>query len=407
MADRRPDGRKPEDSPVDRKPGFATKMIRATEQPCPLTGAAVAPIYASSTFIFDDLAEATGRFAGERDGFVYTRLGNPTQAQFEGALAAAEEAEAAVAFASGMAAIAGALMTVVSAGDHIVGPETVYGSTYGLLRDFLQRFGVDVTLVANDDLDAWQRAIRPNTKVLYTETPANPTMTLTDVAAWAEIGRGAGAVTIVDNTFATPYLQRPIPLGADVVVHSATKYISGHGDVVAGVLAGSAEFCTQVRMGVLKDLGGALSPFDAWLLTRGLKTLSVRMERQQASARRVARFLEEHERVQAVFYPGLEDDEVETEVVQRQMAGPGAMLSFEVTGGLAAAESVLNRVRLARLAVSLGDTGTLIQHPWSMTHSFVPEADRRAMGVTEGLIRLSVGLEDAADVIADLDVALG
>lgn len=388
-----------------RTDSFATRLIEATEKPCPLTGAAVAPIYASSTFVFDDLEQAARRFAGEQGGFVYTRLGNPTQSQFEQAMAMLEQGEAAVAFASGMGAISAAIMTAVSAGDHIVYPQTIYGSTYGFLHTFLQRFGIEVTAVPADDLDAWRRALRPNTKVLYTETPANPTMELTDLAAWAEIGREAGAVTIVDNTFATPYLQRPIELGVDVVVHSATKYIGGHGDVVAGVMVATQQFCDDVRLGILKDTGGALSPFDAWLLTRGLKTLAVRLERQQRTADAVARFLGQHERVERVFYPGHETF-AQAELAREQMDGPGAMLSFEVTGGQAAAEAVLNNVKLCRLAVSLGDTGTLIQHPWNMTHSFVPEPERRDMGVTEGLVRLSIGLEDAADIIADLAAAL-
>lgn len=388
-----------------RADSFATRLLKTTEEPCPLTGAAVAPIYASSTFIFDDLDQAAQRFAGEQGGFFYTRLGNPTQAQFERAMAELEEGEAAVSFASGMGAISAAVMTAASAGDHIVCPTTIYGSTYGFLHNFLRRFGIEVTAVPADNLDAWRRAIRPNTRVIYTETPANPTMELTDLAAWAEIGREAGAVTIVDNTFATPYLQRPRTLGVDVVVHSATKYIGGHGDVVAGVLVGSEEFCTEVRIGMLKDTGGVLSPFDAWLLTRGLKTLAVRMERQQATALAVANYLNEHERVRSVMYPGLKSFP-QAALARQQMDGPGAMLSFEVAGGGANAEAVLNNVALCRLAVSLGDVGTLIQHPWSMTHSFVPEAERLAMGVTEGLIRLSVGLEDAVDIIADLDAAL-
>lgn len=389
-----------------RSRGFSTRVLGETEQTCPVTGAAVGPIYAASTFVFDDLDEAMGRFAGEREGFVYSRLGNPTVAQFERALAAAEEGEAAVGFASGMAAISAALMTVVSAGDHIVAPRSIYGSTFGLLHDFLRRFGVEVSTATNEDIDSWRKAIRPNTKVLYTETPANPTLVPTDLAAWAALAREAGAVTVLDNTFATPYLQRAIPLGVDVVVHSATKFISGHGDVIAGALVSTAQFCADVRGGVLKDMGGALSPFDAWLLTRGLKTLPVRMERQQRSAGTVTEYLLQHPKVATVFYPGIGGGE-DLEIARRQMDGPGAMVSFEVEGGLAGAEAVLNRVRLARLAVSLGEAGTLIQHPWSMTHSFVPEEERRAMGVTEGLIRLSVGLEDVEDIIADLEAALG
>src|SRR5690606_26843733 len=268
-----------------------------------------------------------------------------------------------------------------------------------------RRLGVEVTAVPADDPAAWRAAVRPNTRVLYTETPANPTMVLTDLREFAALGREVGAVTIVDNTFASPYLQRPLTLGVDVVVHSATKYISGHGDVVAGVLVGREEFCLQARQGALKDLGAVISPFDAWLLTRGLKTLAVRMERQQANAGRVARFLAQHPKVTAVHYPGL-DNFAQRDLADGQMDGPGAMLSFEVTGGRDAAAAALNRVRLCRLAVSLGDVTTLIQHPASMTHGSVPPQNREAMGISEGLIRLSVGLEDADDIIGDLEQAL-
>lgn len=370
-----------------------------------MTGAAVGPIYASSTFIFENLDQGAGRFAGEQGGYVYTRLGNPTVAAFEKVMAEVEGGEAAVAFASGMGSISAAIMTAASAGDHVIVPKAIYGSTHGLLHTFLKRFGLEVTVVAGDDMDEWRRAVQPNTKVLFAETPANPTLLLTDLKALAELAREAGAVSIVDNTFASPYLQRPIPLGIDAVVHSATKYISGHGDVVAGVLVSSEEFCGKVRMGALKDIGAALSPFDAWLLSRGMKTLSVRMERQQASAMAIAEFLEDHAAVTKVFYPGLASFP-QGELARRQMDGPGAMVSFEVEGGRAAAEKVLNGVKLCRLAVSLGDVTTLIQHPDSMTHSFIPEEERKDMGVTGGLIRLSVGLESAGDIIADLDQAL-
>lgn len=388
----------------DRK-RFDTRLIQATANNCPVTGAGVAPIYASSTFVFDDLQQAANRFAGTETGFVYTRLGNPTQAAFERAVAILEEGEAAVAFASGMGAIAAAAMTAASAGDHMICPVTIYGSTHDLFYNFLQRFGIEVTAVAADDLTAWRQAARPNTRILYTETPANPTMELTDLRAFAALAKELGAVSIVDNTFASPYLQRPLTLGVDVVVHSATKYISGHGDVVAGVLAGSEQFCRQVRSGALKAAGAVISPFDAWLLMRGLKTLSVRMERQQANAGKIARFLAEHPAVTNVYYPGLPSFP-RADLVARQMDGPGSMLSFEVAGGWSAAEAFLNRVRLCRLAVSLGDVTTLIQHPASMTHASVPIAERQRMGVTDGLIRLSVGLEDAADIVADLEQAL-
>lgn len=390
---------------MQKDESFDTRLILASDGGCPITGAAVSPIYASSTFIFDDLDQGAGRFAGEEEGYVYTRLGNPTVAGFEKVMAEVEQGEAAVAFASGMGSISAAIMTAASAGDHAIVPQAIYGSTHGLLHTFLKRFGLEVTVVSGDDMDEWRRAVQPNTKVIFAETPANPTLLLTDLKALAEVAREAGAVSVVDNTFASPYLQRPLTLGIDVVVHSATKYISGHGDVVAGVLVSSSEFCTDVRMGALKDIGAALSPFDAFLLKRGMKTLSVRMERQQASAMAIARFLEDHPAVTRVFYPGLESFP-QADLARQQMNGPGAMLSFEVKGGRAAAEKVLNEVKLCRLAVSLGDVTTLIQHPDSMTHSFIPEDERKAMGVTGGLIRLSVGLEAAGDIIADLKQAL-
>lgn len=384
---------------------FNTRLIRATVSTCPMTGAGVTPIYASSTFIFDNFEQGAERFAGTQRGYIYTRVGNPTQQVFEKAMAILEEGEAAVAFASGMGAIAAAVLTAAGAGDHVVCPTTIYGSTFDLFHNYFRRLGIQVTAVPADDPAAWRAAVRPNTRVLYTETPANPTMVLTDLQEFAALGREVGAVTVIDNTFASPYLQRPLTLGVDVVVHSATKYISGHGDVVAGVLVGSEQFCLQARQGALKDLGAVISPFDAWLLTRGLKTLAVRMERQQANAIRVAQFLAQHPQVTAVHYPGL-DTFPQRELVRAQMDGPGAMLSFEVAGGRAAAAQVLNRVQLCRLAVSLGDVTTLIQHPASMTHGSVPPESREAMDISEGLIRLSVGLEDAADIIDDLEQAL-
>lgn len=396
----------PSQNQPNEKPyaSFETKLIRATEGGCPLTGAGVAPIYASSTFIFDNLDQAANRFAGTEEGYIYTRIGNPTQQGLEEVLAAIENGAAAVAFASGMAAISAAVLTALRSGDHLICPITIYGSTHDLFYNYLRRFGISVTGVPAHDLQAWRRAVQPNTKLLFTETPANPTMELTDLQALAELARQIDAISVVDNTFASPYLQRPLEHGIDVVVHSATKYISGHGDVVAGALIADADFCQQVRGGALKDLGGVISPFDAWLLTRGVKTLSVRLERQQANAGKIAEFLASHPAVTQVHYPGLASFR-QRDLAQKQMDGPGAMLSFEVADGSQAAQ-VLNRVRLCRLAVSLGDVSTLIQHPASMTHASVPAEERQAMGVKDGLIRLSVGLEAATDLIADLEQAL-
>lgn len=365
------------------------------------------PIYQSSTFIFDNAEQGAKRFALEEPGYIYSRLGNPTTNSLEEKLALLEGAEAAVAFSSGMGAIASSIWPFIEEGDHIVAGETLYGCTFALLSHGVSKFGVEVTFVDVRDLDSVKAAMRDNTKLVYLETPANPTMGLTDIEEISKIAHEVeGCRVIVDNTFATPYLQNPLALGADIVVHSATKYLNGHGDIIAGIACGSAEDMAQVRLVGLKDMTGAvMSPNDAFLMMRGMKTLGVRMDRHCDNAMKVAEFLENHPKVEVVHYPGLKSFP-QYELAQKQMRKPGGMLSFEVKGGIEAGRIIMNSVELCSLAVSLGDTETLIQHPASMTHSTYTKEELAEAGIAEGLVRLSVGLEDADDIIADLEQAL-
>lgn len=386
--------------------GYNTAIIHAGQSPDPITGALSTPIYQTSTFVFATAEQGAARFALEEEGFIYTRLGNPTQQVLELKLAALEKAEAALAVASGMTAIAGSLLTLCRQGDHIVAAVTLYGCTHALLAHSLPRFGIAVTFVDATDPANIRTAMQPNTKAVYIETPANPTLAIIDIAATAKVAHAYNAQLIVDNTFMSPYCQRPLALGADIVVHSATKYINGHGDVVAGVVLGKQDFINQVRFVGVKDItGGCISPFNAWLTLRGVKTLGVRMERHCANAMQVARYLEKHNKVQQVYYPGLKNHP-QHELALAQMTGFGAMISFEVTGGIAAGRLIMNHVTLCALAVSLGDTETLIQHPASMTHSPLAREERVKAGISDGLIRLSVGLEDPEDIISDLEQAL-
>lgn len=385
--------------------GFATRCVHAGQTPDPSTGSLVTPIYQTSTFVFESAEQGAARFAGTEGGYIYTRLGNPTQTALEEKMAALEGGEAALAFGSGMAAISAVLMALVKAGDHLIYGDAIYGCTYAFIHEVLGKFGVTATAVDFRDPDAVKAAIQPNTRVLILETPANPTMKLADMAQIAKLCRQNDMKFVVDNTFMSPYLQRPLEFGADVVVHSATKYIGGHGDVIAGIAVGTKEFMDEVRMTTLKNVGACIAPFDAWLLLRGLKTLHVRMDRHSENALAVARFLEQHPSVAKVYYPGLPSFE-QYDLACRQMDGPGGIMAFELKGGYEAGRKLMNGVQICHVAVSLGDADTLIQHPASMTHAVVPAEDRLKMGVTDGLVRLSVGLEDPRDLIADLDQAL-
>ncbi len=386
--------------------GYDTTIIHAGQSPDPATGALATPIHQTSTFVFENAEQGAARFALEEDGYIYTRLGNPTQHALEEKMAALENAEAALAVASGMTAIAASFWTLCGNGDHIVASDTLYGCTHALLSHSMPKFGIDVTFVNASNLESIRKAIRPNTKVVYIETPANPTLTIFDIAEIANLAHEYNSKLIVDNTFMSPYCQRPLELGADIVVHSATKYINGHGDVIAGIVLGKKTFIDEVRFVGVKDVtGGCISPFNAWLTLRGLKTLGVRMERHCRNALQVALFLEKHPNVERVYYPGLPGHPGH-QLAKTQMSGFGGMLSFEIKGGIETGRKVMNSVKLCLLAVSLGDTETLIQHPASMTHSPIPREERLKAGISDGLIRLSVGLEDPNDIIADLDQAI-
>ena len=373
-------------------------------EPCPMTGAHIRPIYQTSTFAFDSVDQGAKRFAGEEEGYIYTRLGNPTITDFEKKMALLERGEAAAAFGSGMGAITASIMALVSAGDHIVAAKALYSCTHVFLSHLIKRYGVETTFVDATDVSNIEAAIRPNTKLVYVESPANPNMALVDLAATAEIAHRHGVKVIVDNTFMTPYWQRPLELGCDVVVHSATKYIGGHGLVIAGVAIGKKEFIDEVKATTLKDIGAVISPFDAWLLNVGLKTLAVRMEKHEKNARAVAKWLEQNPKVERVYYPGLASHP-QYELAKKQASGFGAMISFELKGGLEAGITLMNSVELIHLAVSLGNVDSLIQHPASMTHSAYTREERLEAGISDGLVRLSVGIEELEDILKDLEQA--
>ena len=389
-----------------KKCGLGTTAIHAGTLKN-LYGTLAMPIYQTSTFIFDSAEQGGRRFALEEAGYIYTRLGNPTTTVLEDKIAALEEGEAAVATSSGMGAISSTLWTVLKAGDHIVTDKTLYGCTFALMCHGLTRFGIDVTFVDTSNLDEVKNAMKENTRVVYLETPANPNLKIVDIEALAKLAHtNPNTLVIVDNTFATPYMQKPLTLGADVVVHSVTKYINGHGDVIAGLVITNKALADQIRFVGLKDMTGAvLGPQDAYYIIRGMKTFEIRMERHCKNARRVVEFLNNHPKIEKVYYPGLETHPG-YEIAKKQMKDFGAMISFELKGGFEAGKTLLNSLKLCSLAVSLGDTETLIQHPASMTHSPYTKEEREAAGITDGLVRLSVGLENVEDIIADLEHGL-
>ncbi len=389
----------------DQQWGLNTKAIHEGYHTDPATGSLALPIYQTSTFVFSSAEEGARRFAGEEAGYVYSRLGNPTVAAFEKKVAALEKAESGLAFASGMAAVSAVLLGLLKTGDHILCSRGLYGCTFGLLGLMQKRFGITYSLCDMGDEDSIAAALQTNTKVIYVETPINPTMQLVDLSMIGKIGKQKKIMTVVDNTFMSPYLQRPIEHGCDIVLHSATKFIGGHGDVVAGIVVGSTEVMDTLRMTTQKDIGGILAPFDAYLLVRGLKTLGIRMERHCENAQKVAEYLVGHSKVDRVYYPGLSSFPQHA-LAKKQMDGFGGIISFELKGGYQAGVKMMNQVKLCKRAVSLGDVDSLIQHPASMTHAIVPDKDREMMGITEGLIRLSVGIENWEDIVHDLDQAL-
>jgi methionine-gamma-lyase len=392
--------------PTDTTPGFATRAIHHAYDAQANEGALTPPLHLTSTFAFETAESGGEMFAGDRPGHIYSRISNPTLDLLEQRIATLEGAEAGLALSSGMGAITSTLWTLLSPGDEILVDKTLYGCTFAFMRHGLQKFGITVSHVDMTDLARLQAAIRPQTRVVYFETPANPNMRLVDIAGASRIAHAHGATVVVDNTYATPYLTRPIELGADLVLHSATKYLGGHGDVVAGLLVGRAEQIQEIRLTGMKDMTGAvMAPFNAMLVLRGLKTLALRMERHSSTAAEIADWLEAHPAVATVHYPGLPSFD-HYDLACRQMALPGGMIAFELKGGLPAGRAMMNRLKMITRAVSLGDAETLIQHPASMTHSTYTPDERAEHGITEGLVRLSAGLENVADILQDLEQSL-
>ena len=368
-------------------------------------GAVSVPIFQSSTFAFASAEQGAARFAGTDLGYRYTRLGNPTVRALENAVCELEGGYAALGTASGMAAVTTVLLALLRAGDHIVGTDAVYGATRVFAEKHLVKFGIASSWVPTDDLDALRAALRPNTRIVFIETPANPTIKISDLEACGRIARDAGALLVVDNTFSSPLLQKPFRFGADVVVHSLTKYLNGHSDVVAGMIVAARPELMSELTPALQCLGGTMDPHQAWLVLRGVRTLALRIAKAQENAMQLARWLETHPGVAWISYPGL-TSHPQHDLAARQLAGPGAMISFGVKGGLAAARDVIDALRLIKRAVSLGGVESLIEHPASMTHSGVPRAEREAAGISDDLVRFSVGCEAWEDLADDLDQAL-
>ncbi len=386
--------------------GFATRAIHLGYDPLKNNGALTPPLHLTSTFTFET-AEAGGEmFAGEREGHIYSRISNPTCDLLERRIASLEGAEAGLALSSGMGAITAVLWTLLSPGDEVIVDKTLYGCTFAFMRHGLAKWGVTITHVDMTEPENLRNAVSDKTRVVFFETPANPNMRLVNIGAVSEIARAAGATMVVDNTYATPYLTRPIEHGADIVLHSATKYLGGHGDVIAGLVVGTRDQISEIRLVGMKDMTGAvMAPFNAMLILRGLKTLALRMDRHCASARVVADYLEAHPGVGTVYFPGLESFPQHA-LAGKQMEQPGAMIAFEIEGGMSAGIRFMNKLKMIQRAVSLGDAETLIQHPASMTHSTYTPEERAAHDISDGLIRLSVGLEEVADILGDLEQAL-
>jgi methionine gamma-lyase len=389
-----------------RNRGFATRAIHDGYDPLDYHGALNPPVFLTSTYAFDRSATGSDRFAGAAQGYVYSRVGNPTVSVLESRLANLEEGEAALATSSGMGALTAVIWTLLKAGDEIVADKTLYGCTFGLLHHQIERFGIVTRFVDLTDPENLKAGLTTKTRMVITETPSNPNMRVIDIAAIAQICRRAGVLLVVDNTYCTPYLQKPITLGADIVVHSATKYLGGHGDLLAGAVIARKEHIDQFRFVGIKEMNGAcISAFDAFLILRGLKTLTLRMDRHCETALKLAHDLETHPSVDRVYFPGL-DSHPQKMLASRQMSSFGGMIAMELKGGLAAGRTFMDAVQVATRAVSLGDAETLVQHPASMTHATYSAEERTKHGFTDGLIRLSVGLEDYDDIKGDLIDAL-
>lgn len=391
---------------MKKKKKFGTLCVHAGEGTDILYGAHTTPIYQTSTFVYDNAEQGAARFAGEEEGYTYVRVApnTPTHAAFANKIAALEGGESGQTFSSGMAAITAVALSQLEKGDHLISTEVTYGSTYGLFSSILPRFGIETSFVDTTDLEEVKKNLRKNTKMIFLETPANPTLIISDIEEICKIASEGGALSVVDNTFATPRFQRALKLGADVVVHSSTKYIGGHADLLGGVIVSRKEFINDMTPFV-NTTGATMGPHEAWLCTRGLKTLHLRMEKHASNAMQVAQFLEAHPKIEWVRYPGL-PSHPQHEIAKKQMSGFGGMISFGIKGGIEAGRKLLNRVELCILAVSLGSVDTLIQHPAYMTHANIPREVKLKTGITDDLVRISVGIEEPEDIIADLDQAL-
>lgn len=384
---------------------FETKAIHAGYDTKNHSDSLTPPIYQTSTFTFPSLEQGAKRFAGIEEGYIYSRLSNPTITVLEERMAQLEEGEAALAFGSGMAAISAVLIGITKSNDHILCSKGIYGCTFGLLQMLQEKYHIDYSFSELATADEIISNIRRNTTCIYIETPINPTMKLIDLELVVTIAKEKGIMVVVDNTFSTPYLQKPLQFGCDIVIHSATKYIGGHGDVIAGIVVGNKDMIGYLKKTTQKDFGGVISPFDAWLLLRGLKTLAVRMDRHCENAEKLAVQLRKHPRIKTVYFPG-DKDHPEYKIMKRQMNKGGGLLSFEIDGTYEDTVKVVNQLKLIPIAVSLGDAETLIQHPASMTHAVIPEDVRKEMGISNELLRLSVGLEAWEDIWEDLKQAL-
>lgn len=384
--------------------GFNTKLIHSGEIVDEF-GSAVTPIYQTSTFVFPDVGTGANRFSGKDNGHIYTRLSNPTIQALEDKIADLENGKGAIALASGMAAITTSYISFLKQGDHMISSNAVYGPSRGVMESVFADFGIESSYVDTSKIENIIDAIKPNTKLLYLETPANPTMSITDLVEAAKLARLNNIITVVDNTFCSPYLQKPLDLGIDVVLHSLTKFINGHADIVGGILISNNEDYLKKMRHTMVMMGGNMDPHQAFLVNRGVKTLSLRIEKAQENAMSIAKWLEKHEQINWVNYPGLESF-AQKDIAKKQMTGFGSMMSFGVKGGLDAGITMMNNVKLALLAVSLGGVETLIQHPASMTHAGLSQEARLEAGITDDMVRFSVGIENVEDIIEDLDQAL-
>jgi methionine-gamma-lyase len=384
--------------------GFDTKLIHAGDYEDEF-GSAIMPIYQTSTFAFKSAQDGADKFAGKKKGFIYTRISNPTIQVLEDKLASLENGFGGVALSSGMAAVTTAYTAILKQGDHMISTGAVYGPSRGVMESIFNDFGIESSYIDTSKLDDIRKAIKPNTKMLYLETPANPTIQLTDIKRASKIAHEHNIIVVVDNTFCSPYLQKPLDLGADIVLHSLTKFINGHADIVGGALIMKEESLYKKVKKTMVMMGGNMDPHQAFMVIRGVKTLSLRIDKAQASAMKVAEYLENHPKIAWIKYPGLKSFD-QYELAKEQMSGFGSMISFGVKGGHDAGVTLMNNVKLALLAVSLGGVETLIQHPASMTHAGLTEVARNAAGISDELVRFSVGIEDVEDIIADLEQAL-